>query len=41
MNFFHTHISPKAIDLVSETLQSGFVSEGKLVRQFEEELSPL
>lgn len=39
MNFFHTHISPKAIELAVETLQSGFVSEGNRVRQFEEELS--
>lgn len=39
MNFFHTHISPKAIEFVVETLQSGFVSEGKRVRQFEQELS--
>lgn len=38
MNFFHTHISPKAIELASETLRSGFISEGNQVRQFEEEL---
>lgn len=39
MNFFHTHISPRAVELSSETLRSGFISEGKLVRQFEEELN--
>ena len=39
MNFFHTHISAKAIELAAETLRSTFVSEGKRVRQFEEELS--
>jgi perosamine synthetase len=38
MNFFKTYISPRAIDLAVETLRSGFVSEGKLVRHFEEEL---
>lgn len=39
MNFFHTHISPKAIELATETLKSTFVSEGRLVRLFEEELT--
>jgi perosamine synthetase len=39
MNFFHTHISDKAIELAAETLRSTFVSEGKRVRQFEEEMS--
>lgn len=39
MNFFHTHISPRAIDLAAETLRTTFISEGKRVRQFEEELS--
>jgi perosamine synthetase len=39
MDFFHTHISPKAIELAAETLRSTFVSEGNRVRQFEEELS--
>ncbi len=41
MNFFHTHISDKAVELVVETLRSAFVSEGKQVRRFEEELSRL
>jgi perosamine synthetase len=39
MNFFHTHISPKAVELATETLRSTFISEGKQVRQFEEELT--
>jgi perosamine synthetase len=39
VNFFYTHISPKAVKLAAETLRSGFISEGKLVRQFEEELT--
>lgn len=39
MNFFHTHISERAVELAAETLRSGFVSEGQRVREFEEELS--
>jgi dTDP-4-amino-4,6-dideoxygalactose transaminase len=39
MDFFHTHISPKAVELAAETLRSTFVSEGKRVREFEEELT--
>lgn len=39
INFFHTHISPRAIDLATETLRSGFVSEGKRVAQFEAEMT--
>lgn len=35
MEFFHTHISPRAIELASETLQSGWLSEGPRVKQFE------
>ena len=41
MNFFHTHISPRAVELAVETLRSGFVSEGKRVREFEIELEHL
>ncbi len=41
MNFFHTHVGLKAIELAAETLKSSFISEGKLVRQFEQELSRL
>jgi len=39
MNFFHTHISPLAYDLIKETLDSTFISEGKRVKQFEEALA--
>ena len=39
VNFFHTHIGAKAVELAAETLRSGFVSEGARVREFEEELS--
>jgi perosamine synthetase len=39
MDFFHTHISPKAVELAIETLRSTFISEGKRVREFEEELT--
>ncbi len=39
MNFFHTRISESATELALITLRSGFVSEGKLVKKFEEELS--
>jgi perosamine synthetase len=39
MDFFHTHVSEKAIELATETLRSSFLSEGKRVRQFEEALT--
>jgi perosamine synthetase len=39
MKVFHTHISSKAIELAAEALKSSFISEGKLVRQFEDELA--
>jgi perosamine synthetase len=39
VNFFHTYVSPRAIELAAETLKSTYISEGKLVRQFEQELS--
>jgi perosamine synthetase len=38
MDFFHTSISPRAIELVNETLKSGFISEGRRVKQFEQAL---
>ena len=41
MEFFHTHVSPRAVALASEALESGFISEGKLARQFERELVAL
>lgn len=39
MEFYNTHVSPQSIKLVSKTLESTWVSEGKLVVQFEQELS--
>lgn len=39
MDLFHTHISTRSIELAAEALRSTFVSEGKLVRQFESALS--
>jgi perosamine synthetase len=38
MNFFYSHISPKSIELVVQVLKSGFISEGKMVKTFEQEL---
>ena len=39
MDFFTTHISPQSIELAIEVLQSGWVSEGRKVKEFETELS--
>ena len=39
MNFFHTHISEKSVELATETLRSTWVSEGKRVKEFEDALS--
>lgn len=39
MNFFHTTISRKSIDIAVETLRSTFLSEGEMVKRFEEALS--
>ena len=39
MNFFHTHVSPLAIELATEALRSTFLSEGRLARRFEAELA--
>jgi len=38
MNFFNVHISQEAVDLATTTLKSGWVSEGEVVRKFEQEL---
>jgi perosamine synthetase len=38
MDFFITHISPRSIELATQTLQSTFLSEGKRVKEFEEAL---
>lgn len=39
MNFFHTHISESSIDRALKALRTTFVSEGKLVREFESRLA--
>lgn len=36
MNMFSSYISPHALDFVKEVLDSGMLSEGKVVRKFEE-----
>jgi perosamine synthetase len=38
MNFFYTHISPRATEGVKQVLNTTFVSAGKLAEQFEMEL---
>jgi perosamine synthetase len=38
VDFFHTHISPRARELAAEVLKSGWLSEGQMVRTFEEAL---
>lgn len=38
MNFFNTHISPRAIELVTQVLKSSWISEGKMVKEFEIQL---
>jgi len=39
MQFFQTYIDERSVELACEALRSTFVSEGKLVRRFEAELS--
>ncbi|MCX6844372.1 MAG: DegT/DnrJ/EryC1/StrS family aminotransferase [candidate division WOR-3 bacterium] len=39
MDFFHTHVSLRAIELATETLKSTFLSEGKRVKEFEAALT--
>ena len=39
INFFNTYISPTAFDSVLRVLQTGFLSEGKIVAEFEAGLS--
>lgn len=41
MNFHHTYVSPRSIELVTETLRSGWLSEGERVKQFEAGLASL
>jgi len=39
MEFFNTHVSEQAIKLVAQTMESGWLSEGKLVKEFEQRLA--
>ena len=39
MNFNHCRIAPQAIERAKRVLESGFVSEGEIVKEFERELS--
>ena len=39
MEFFHTHISEKSIALANQVLKSGWLSEGQMVKAFEESLA--
>lgn len=39
MDFFHVHMSPRAIELAAETLRSKHLGEGEQVRRFEHELA--
>lgn len=39
MDFFHTHISERAIELATTVLRSTFISEGETVKQFENALT--
>ena len=39
MNFFNTNISKRSFELVNSVLKSTFLSEGKIVKEFEEDLS--
>ena len=39
MDFFNTHISEKAVQLVNQILTTGWISEGKMVKEFEAALT--
>ncbi len=39
MDFFHTHVSPGALELSAQVLLSGRLSEGPMVKRFEDELA--
>lgn len=38
MDFFQTYISPRAVKLATDVLKSGWVSEGRMVKEFESAL---
>ena len=39
IRFFHTHVAPEAIELVTQVLRSGQLSEGPMVHRFEQALA--
>jgi perosamine synthetase len=39
MDFFHTHISLRAKALAAQVLESGWISEGRMVKEFEQALA--
>jgi perosamine synthetase len=39
MDFFNTHVSAKAVELVTQVLQSTWLSEGQMVKEFEVQLN--
>jgi len=39
MDFFHVHVSPRSRTLAGEVLASGWLSEGKMTRRFEQDLA--
>ena len=39
ITFFHTLVSPRAVQLVTQVLESGWLSEGRIVQQFEAALA--
>ena len=39
MNFFHTHISDQVYERVKSVLASTFLSEGEVVKEFENQLT--
>lgn len=41
VDLHHSHISPRSIELVTEALKSGWVSEGPLVDRFERQLNSM
>ena len=39
IEFFHTHVSPLAIERVTGVLKSGWLNEGAVTKEFEEKLA--
>jgi perosamine synthetase len=39
IEFFHTHVSPLAIERVTDVLKSGWLNEGAVTKEFEEKLA--